>query len=346
MDEKIIGIVGAYDVQSEDYPKMRECGFTWIRSEIPFPWEDQMFGKLSEKYLSAKERCKKAVRSGLKVMGSTFGVGSFRFDSRDQSSTWRDEIPDFVGKKGSLEYYANLEKAAEFLCKDLQGLVHGVWQCMNEIDNYTFAGAYAGQVVADTARALAKGIVTADPKAKCGINLCRYWDEGLELADLVYREGHCFSYIGDDQYFGSWQGKTVEYWPTVVENLYSRYNLPVLANEWGYSSGGAVQVERPNPEDIPLGWTDVCFAKSWFHEVEGGHTEQVQANYLRRGLEIFAGNSHVMGAFLFCWKDAVRCYHCGLSDCPAECFWGIVDQNGQPKPAYFAVREALELYYK
>lgn len=344
MEKKLIGIVSAYDVKPEEYPKMRECGFTWIRAGIPFPWEDKMYGSLSPAYLAAKADCKKAVESGLKIMGATFGVGSFRFDKRDQTSVWRDEIPDFAGKKGSPEYYENVEKAAAFLCEDLRGLVHGVWQCMNEIDNYTFAGEYAGQVVADTARALAKGIVSADPQAKCGINLCRYWDEGLALADLVYREGHCFGYIGDDQYFGSWQGKTVEHWPAVIEALYERYRLPVLVNEWGYSSGGAVQAHHPDPKDVPLGWTDVCHAKSWFHEVEGGHTEEVQADYLRRGVELFAENPHVMGSFLFCWKDAAHCYHCGLSDCPAECFWGIVDQNGEPKPAYHAVREALRQY--
>lgn len=345
MGRKLIGVVSAYDVEKKEYAQMRECGFEWTRVGIPFPWKDKMFGTYSDAYLMAKENCRAAVEQGLQVMGSTFGVGAFRYHAEDQTSRWRDEIPDFAGEKGSPEYYANVEKAAAFLCQDLKGLVHGVWQCMNEIDNYTFAGEYAGQVVADTARALARGIVLADPEAKCGINLSRYCEEAIQLADLVYREGHSFRYIGDDQYFGSWQGKDVEHWPIVIEKLYQKYRLPVLVNEWGYSSGGKVQAQRPNQEEVPLGWTDVCYAKSWFHEVEGGHTCETQAQYLRRGLELFAENPYVMGSFLFCWKDAAHCYHCGGSDCPAECFWGIMDCQGNPKPAYFAVKETIDSQY-
>ena len=124
------------------------------------------------------------------------------------------------------------------------------------------------------------------------------------MADLVYAPGHKFGYIGDDQYFGSWQGKTVESWNDVIEALHARYHLPVLANEWGYSSGGAVKETRPDPAVLPEGIPDVCYEKSWFHAVEGGHTEAVQAEYLRRGLQIFAENPHVLGSFLFCFQDA------------------------------------------
>ena len=168
----------------------------------------------------------------------------------------------------------------------------------------------------------------------------------MKVADLVYAPGHKFGYIGDDQYFGSWQGKTVESWNDVIEALYARYHLPVLANEWGYSSGGAVKETRPDPAILPEGITDVCYEKSWFHSVEGGHTEAVQAEYLRRGLQIFAENPHVLGSFLFCFQDAGHCYHCGASDCPSECYWGIVDVEGKPKQAYAAVKQAIRDYYR
>lgn len=41
----------------------------------------------------------------------------------------------------------------------------------------------------------------------------------------------------------------------------------------------------------------------------------------------------------------MHCYHCGQSDCPSECYWGIVDSNKQPKAAYRAVKEAIARYY-
>ena len=342
--KKIIGVVYAYDVKDE-YAQVIECGFQWIRIGIPFPWADKMNGKCSEAYLHAKDECKKAVENGLKVMGSTFGMGSYRYSEVDKTTKWRESIPDFVGEKGSEEYYQNISEAAAFICCDLNGLIHGVWQCMNEIDIPTFAGEYPRDVVAGTARASAKGITSADPDAKCGINLSRYHEEGLEMADIVYGPGHCFGYIGDDQYFGSWQGKDIEQWNVVIEALYSRYKLPVLINEWGYSSGGKTLSERPDPALLPLGWPDVCYENAWFHDVEGGHTEAVQAEYIRRGFEIFAGNPHVLGSFMFCWKDAKHCYHCGQENCPSECFWGLLYQDGKPKPAYFAAKKAISEYY-
>lgn len=86
--------------------------------------------------------------------------------------------------------------------------------------------------------------------------------------------------------------------------------------------------------------------KKWFHEAKGGHTPEVQADYFRRGHRIFAQHPHCLGSFMFCWRDAYHCYHCGASDCPAECYWGIVDTQCRPKPAYYAVKEALAEYYK
>jgi hypothetical protein len=101
----------------------------------------------------------------------------------------------------------------------------------------------------------------------------------------------------------------------------------------------------PEKKDIPEGWMDVCAAKKWFHEIPGGHTEAAQAEYLCRGLEIFAKNPNVIGSFIFCWKDAHVCYHCGKTECPAECYWGIVDDKLRPKKAFYAIKKAIARYY-
>ncbi len=343
--EKIIGIVYAYD-PIDAYDTIRGLGFNWMRMHIPFPWEDRMFGTPSRFYLRAREEIRKAVNAGFKVMPTTPGMGGYRFDPETKTTRFRDDWPAFAGEKGTEEYFENVAAAMEFAARDLGDLSGGIWQVMNEIDTFQFSGDYSDEVVAGTARASAQGIVRADPKALCGINLSRYYDRGLEIADLCYAPGHAFGYIGDDQYFGSWQGKDVESWNTVIDALHERYQLPVIANEWGYSSGGRVLPKRPDPKLIPPGLNDVCYMKAWYHEVEGGHTEEVQAKYLRRGLQIFAENPNVLGSFLFCYKDAAHCYHCGADDCPAEDYWGIVDKNEKPKKAFYAVSEAIKEYYK
>lgn len=344
-NKKIVGIVYAYDT-GDEYNLVKDLGVRWIRLNIPFPWSDKMFGTLSDDYNLCKKQFMEAHENGMLVMPSTPGMGGFTFDEKLGKTHWHDSFPDFAGVKGSKNYYEQVAATTKFICEDLGELASDLWQCMNEIDIPVFSNDYPDEIIANTARASAEGIVSANPQARCGINLSQYYNRGVYIADLVYRPGHVFKYIGVDQYFGSWQEKTVEAWTDVIDALYARYQLPVLVNEWGYSSGGRLTAVHPDPNDLPIGWPDVCYVKSWFHEVEGGHTPEVQAEYLRRGHEIFASHPHVLGSFMFCWRDAHHCYHCGQSECPAECFWGIVDLNCKPKPAYYAVKKAIAEYYR
>ena len=337
--EKVIGLCFAYDGKPEELPAVKEAGFTHLRMGIPFPWKDRMFGEASDGYIRAKRAMETAHGCGFKIMPTTPGLGAYRYDPEKKATVWMDSWPAFCGEKGTEPYYENVSLTTEWIANDLRGIAGPLWCNMNEIDIPTFHGEYPVETAAETAFRSAQGIVRADPDAMCGINLSRCYDEGIRVADLAYRKGHCFRYIGDDQYFGSWQGWDVEKWTEVISVLHGHFGLPVLANEWGYSSGGET---KPKPEDesaIAPGLNSVCHVFGWHHEAPGGHTEEVQARYIRRGLEIFRDDPNVIGSFLFCWKDAVHCYHCGKENCPSECFWGIVHADGSPKSAYYAVRD-------
>jgi hypothetical protein len=78
---------------------------------------------------------------------------------------------------------------------------------MNEIDIETFHGEYSEKIAADTAHYSARGIVSQDPAALCGINLSRCWQHGLEVADMAYRQGHSFGYIRGRPVFRFLAGK-------------------------------------------------------------------------------------------------------------------------------------------
>ena len=344
MEKKAVGLC-YHSNDTSEFSLIREAGFDWLRMHLAFPWSDHLFGSLSKHYVACRNQIVHAVENGFRVMANTPGLGAYRYDPDRGETRWMDEWPDFAGEKGTAAFYENVQKTCAWYVRDLGNLVGPLWCHMNEIDIETFHGDYSTEIAAETAFHSAKGVVSEDPDALCGINLSRYWEEGLAVADLAYRDGHAFGYIGDDQYFGSWQGGTVDMWSEIIDKLYSRYGLPVVANEWGYSSGGVFR-EKPSDEDnIPPGLNTVCHVFGWHHEVEGGHTEEVQANYIKRGLEIFAHHPHLIGSFLFTWKDAKHCYHCGRELCPSECFWGIVRQDLSPKPAYHAVREAVDSFY-
>ena len=341
--EKVLGIVYAYTEENR-YDMALDLGVEWIRINIPFPWSDGMFGAVTPDWLKIKAKFQEAADAGLKVMPSVPGMGGMNYDERLKITCWHDSWPDFVGVKGTPAYYDNVRATAAFMCGDLGPLAPGLWQCMNELDIDVFSGDYPIEVSTDTCRAIADGIVSVNPDARCGHNFAGWNPRAAEVGDLLYRPGHRFAYCGNDQYYGSWQGGSIEDWIPAIDEMYARWGLPILANEWGYSSRGATLAERP--KIIPDGWSDVCATKSWYNEAPGGHTPEVAAEYFRRGLEIFAKHPHVMGNFLFCFSDAHTCWHCGQEECPAECFWGLTDVSCKPKPAYWAAQKAIREYYK
>lgn len=342
--DKILGIVYAY-THEKRYDMVKDLGLDWIRLNVPFPWTDRMHGTPSPYWQKIKGEIREAAEAGLKVMPSAPGMGGMNYNAKEGRTMWHDSWPDFVGVKGTDGYYANVREAAAFMCRDLSPWAGDMWQCANELDIPVFSGDYPIEVSVDTCRAIADGIVSVNPKALCGHNFAGWRPEARDVGDLLYRPGHNFGYCGDDQYYGSWQGGTVEDWPDAIDEMYARWGLPVFINEWGYSSSGATLSKRPAENEIPEGWADVCATKSWYHEVPGGHTPEVAAEYFRRGLEIFAEHPNVLGTLLFCFSDAHTCWHCGQENCPAECSWGLVDVNCKPKPAYYAAKEAVKKYF-
>ncbi len=71
------------------------------------------------------------------------------------------------------------------------------------------------------------------------------------------------------------------------------------------------------------------------------HTPEGQAKYYADMLARLQKIDWCAGAFIYMWNDSKRCYVCGQSDCPVETGWGLMDANLEPKPAYYAVKEAL-----
>ena len=340
-NEKIHGIVYAY-TDKKRYGMVTDIGLEWIRLNIPFPWEDKMFGELSENWLRVEKDIKEAVDAGLKVMPSVPTMGSYNTPVGSEEVVWRDEWPDFVGEKGSDEYYDNVRKSSAFMCQRLGENAHSLWQCMNEIDIETFRGEYSIEIAVDTCRAAAEGITSINPNAVCGTNFTAWWDYTKDISRMLYRPGHKFGYCGIDGYYGSWHEGTVEKWENTINDMYEFCNMPVLVNEWGYSSGGVIITEDLDWKNWPKGWSENCYGKGWRYHYNGEHSPEAAAAYIKRGLEIFINNPNCLGQFMFCFSDAKRCWHCGQSECPSECLWGIVDIDLNPKPAYYVVKEALK----
>lgn len=71
------------------------------------------------------------------------------------------------------------------------------------------------------------------------------------------------------------------------------------------------------------------------------HTAEGQAKFYEYIIPKIENLDYVIGAFVYEWQDNGRCYVCGQNECPVETKWGIVDYEGNPKPAYYAVQKAF-----
>ncbi len=345
MDTKIIGICGG----RMDYASVAEAGIGWVRLGTSFPWSDKLYGTETEEYRRVKEEMRKAHAAGVRVMGITPLIGGIRWDEEKGKGVWFDGWPqEIMGcRYADDEFYEIIEEVCAWMAKDLEGLVDDLWQIANEMDIDTFRGPYGLEVAKKLAWAEARGIKRVRPQACCGINPAHLGREARILFEECYGEGSPLDYAGIDGYFGSWASGSVEKWIPVIDEIHAITGAKVLVNEWGYSSIGVV---KPIPADFVMTGNigSVCATKTWHNAWKGEaeHTEELQADYLTRGLEILAQHPHALGGFMYCWQDDKICYHCGQPNCPAECGWGIVRSDGSRKPAWFAVRKASEAWYR
>jgi len=346
MSKRILGVSDGYGLP--DYNHVKESGLEWVRWYVPFPWQDKLFGTPTEYYLKNKEHFRDMKRAGLKTMAFLPCIGSWRWDEAQKANVWQQSIPDWMGAVDTKEFLDHVTQACAWVVDDMGDLIDDLWQTSNEMDITTFRGNYTLDEAAHYMIAQARGIKEARPNALVGINPAHMQDEARYLFDQCYNfAGSPFNYAGIDGYYGSWAGHSVEHWIPVIDEIQRLTRRPVLISEWGYSSGGKV---IPKPDDYVQNGdiTSVCDLKCWHNAYKGEseHTEALQAEYLEIGLKLFATYPDLLGNFVFCWKDGATCYHCGQSECPAECFWGVVHQDESPKPAYYVIQQMAKEYYK
>ena len=94
---------------------------------------------------------------------------------------------------------------------------------------------------------------------------------------------------------------------------------------------------------------DTELASHLYRELQGGyqlnkyrHTIEDQARFFTDTIARLKKLDFLCGAIVYCYSDSDACYICGQSDCPVETGWGLIDLNGNPKPAYYAVQEAFK----
>lgn len=335
--KRVLGVSGW---SNPNYEMIKATGFRWIRLSFDvFPFEDRIGGKLSPGFLKQLDEAKKARQFGLHIMGITPLAGVMAFDPKDSKTVWQPQVPAWAGPIDSDSYYDTYEKGCEELGRQTRGIVE-IWQVSNEMDISVFRGPLSIEQAERFLNAGARGLKAGNPEVRTVTSIARLDNGKRILRDLYSAPDTPFDYAGVDGYFGSWQPGGPEEWIPLIKTVHEIAAKPVLINEWGYSS-----IEGSGK---PLGrkvGVSVCEHQKWDLVWGGGHTPEVEADYIRVAMKIFATYPNVVGCFFYDWEDQAVCYHCGTKGCPAECGWGLLDVEGKPKPAYYAMKAMARKYF-
>jgi hypothetical protein len=350
---------------AENIELMKKAKIKYLRVPSYFPFADAGMDKVSDTYADSVKVVRKLKEIGIESFVSFPCAGSYRYNPQTGKTEFIRTVPDWLGTFEDDIFYERIEKATEFLGRDLKELTPW-WQVANEPDIDTFIGMFTHEQNARYLRTIAKGLKKGNPNAQCGINIagCAVMGgEGpgvlnyvhvhtyaAELISQLYTDEGLFDYMGLDAYFGTWSPGKPSDWVKYIDDAARVSKKPVIINEWGYST---LQRGAPRPpEDKKRKFNSaICREKDW--DAEGNtnkwlgqdHSEKLQSDYNKECVKIFSEHPAVIGNLYFQWQDQSSCWQCGDPDCPAECAWGCIRTDGTPKPGYYGLAEANAEYF-
>lgn len=369
-EEKIGGFMQGVCHADGDYEMMKEAGITWTRKDIPFPFDAE--GNLSPHYLHWKAEMQEYADNGIRIFAVTpypddyIAVG---LDPRDEASKERiQEIARFYcedlrGIVGAIQvtnemgidrftYPLTLDEAAYFIGIQLEA--------MQEVKGNIIVGYNLGGL----------SIISLPPKMLKWHKYCDYIGVDLYLGsfeDIAKEIDQYLAIIGfvrkitnkpiimcEFGYIGNGKQKTEEEKIAILQKYGYNSEQEAIADMDNF-----IQALPPDMRDELLeiypGYTAeqygellfkgeykshlYCALPDGFYLNGYDHTPEGQAEFYKDLLPEMMELDFVIGAVIYCWADSDDCYVCGQAECPVETGWGLVDCDGNAKPAYYAVKE-------
>ncbi len=331
-------IVGTSAYPDANLELIREAGIGWSRQRLEWPFQDRVGGELTEEYRLYRATVQNLAAHGMQILGVTpiLGIGSQRpGPDGHMQRHFNPKLPDWVGAFGSREFYSIYEETCAWVADDLRDTIR-IWQIANELDISPFAGPLNPRQACDLIEHAARGLKRSDPSLQVGHNPTAGRGKTNYFLGFFYgvRDAGLLDYCGLDGYYGTWQPGGPESWAERIDEVHALTSMPILVNEWGFASRGAVMT----PEEAASGVT-TCELKKWKHSWGPGHTPEGQAAFVEAAFDVLCSRrDKLIGTLFYRWEDQPHCWSCGEPDCPAETAWGLVDIQGRPKPAWVAFK--------
>lgn len=350
--------------------KLIEANIGWIRTDIPFPLEKD--GSIKKQFLQFKEQCAAYKKAGVKVMAVTpypqdylnYGINLNTPDGERQIK----EIAVYIIKElseciGAVQVTnemgiprftipLTMDEAARFIAVQLEAM----FPLKGDIlVGYNSAGPQAD----------------LHSKLKPYLKYCDYVGVDIYVGCFMNIIGFMWMFDAVLRYLWAFTGKPVilqEFGYIGAGAPKSKAEKRAILQKYGVSSAKeAKQNIAAFVEAMPQ-----YFANHIKYLAQGDknryynllfksdltnhlyrelpavtkipgypHTPEGQAKFFSKILHKLYNTGYMAGAFIYCYADSEKCYVCGQADCPTETRWGIVDRNLNPKPAYYAVKEAF-----
>lgn len=356
---------------NENYNQIKEANIGWVRFDIPFPFDKD--GNLSESYLSFKERAGGYENNGIKVMAVTPYPDSYIEHGAD--------IRKADGKEKVQEIAKFLVNDLKGFVSGIQitnemGMPHFTLP-LNMDEAAKFIGVQLEAVYPERGDILV-GYNSAGPQADLHYKLlpyvkyCDYVGIDIYLGCFAAFPGFMWMFDMLIRFVWAMTRKPVliqEFgYMSGGKSKTKKEKIDILRS-YGVSSEKEakekiVSFVEKLPESLKNHTKKVCendesrfFGLLFKSDITNHlyrempritkipgyeHTPEGQAKFYKDIFARFYKMKCVGGAIIYCYSDSSHCYICGQDDCPIETRWGIVTKDGEPKPSYYAVRDAIE----
>lgn len=372
-EEKVGGFIKGVCHADPQFDLLNDAGIEWFRDDIPFPYDKD--GNLSEHYIEWKKESLEYVENGIRIFGITpypddfmeYGLDPRNPEDREAiQDIARFYVEDLNGIVGAFQVTnemgidrftlpLTLDEAAEFIGMQLEAMypVRG-----DVIIGYNLGGL----AIIELPFKMMKyhkycDYVGLDMYLGCFESVLKNADQYITILNFVRRVTNKPIIMCEFGYIGYGEPKTNEEKTAILQKYGYNSEEEARADIDNFINNLPDEMKEEIIEDYsdrtPEERGDLIFDGEYsnhlYCELAEGvglygfeHTPEGQAKFYEYIIPKIMEVDYVIGAFVYCWGDSDSCYVCGQGDCPVETGWGLVDGAGNPKPSYYAVKEAYK----
>lgn len=369
--EKTDGVVKGVCHPNEKFDQIKDANIEWVRFDLSHMPLDAK-GNRTPGYLSYIERAKSYADRGFKVMCITpypeeyiengfdprtpEGKEKVKADAKFLAQDLQGIVSAFqITNEMGIEHFTlplTIEEAAEYIgiqleaMKDYKGDI---------VTGFNIAGMAMGPLLENTKPYYQYcDYIGIDIYLGCFENIFKYLICYDLLMQSVFDMTHLPVMINEFGYIGYGEVKTREQKNKILQSYgyadedAARADFENFLNQLPPKfKNHLINLEYSSMDELADKLFNTELANHLYREIQGGyelaqykHNPEDQARFFTDCIARLSKIDFCVGAFVYCYSDSDACYICGQEDCPVETGWGLVDLNGNPKPAYYAVKDA------